>query len=243
MRQVTCLSKQALAYGILLLQSRVVKRFHLFKLLLPLVVATAATAVQADTLYSNGSINGTVDYYFISSSEIITNSFTLAGAAILDSAELGLATSSGTPASLQWQIGTTPFGAEISSGTASLTSTFHNTGPYDAATYDSTFTLSGVLPGAGTYYLTLSNGRSSDSTQLGWDENDGPSTAQGRYNNTSITPAGSESFTLSGINLVPEPSTWAMFGLGAVGAGVVASRRRRVTAWILPCGTSSIRVV
>ena len=29
------------------------------------------------------------------------------------------------------------------------------------------------------------------------------------------------------VNIVPEPSTWAMLGLGVVGAGVAASRRRR----------------
>ena len=195
---------------------------------LQLAAATiTAPVLHAAILYSNGAINGTKDFYFLTNSESITDSFTLTGTAVLTSVELGLATYSGTPSSLQWQVGTTPFGSDISSGTASLTDTFHNAGPFTASTYDSTFDLTGFLPTAGTYYLTLSNGLSSDGTELGWDENDGPSRAQGLIGGTPFTPTGSQSFTLSGTSLVPEPSTWALLALGA---GLLAcnTARRRV---------------
>lgn len=205
------------------------KRFFLRGLLLLTAITMAAPALSAITIYSNGPIDGTNDFYFISGPEIITNSFTATGTGLLSSAELGLATYSGTPASLQWQIGTTPFGSDISSGLASLTSTFHNAGPYGGTTYNSTFVLSGLLPSAGTYYLTLSNALSSAGSTVGWDENDGPSTAQGRYSDSSFTPAGSESFTLFGVGTpnttaVPDlGGTMLLLGLGA--AGLLGVRR------------------
>ncbi len=202
------------------------KRSLLLKV--PLLAAATITApvLHAAVVYSNGAIDGTNDSYFITNPESITNSFVSTDAAILTSVELGLFVYSGTPGSLQWQVGTTPFGSEISSGTASPANTFHNAGPFDGTTYDSTFTLTGLLPSAGTYYLTLSNGLSSDGTQLGWDENDGPSTVQGLYGGMPFTPEGSESFTLSGTSVVPEPSTCALLGLGAVLLGYNIARRR-----------------
>ena len=191
--------------------------------LLTLTAAALASRAPATTLYTNGPVNGTIQAYSISQGFSVSDSFTLTGAASLSSAEVGLFVDSGeTPASLSWEIGTTPFVSNISFGVSNIaTNTYHNTYEGFDAVYDSTFLLSGSLPGAGTYYFTLLNAVPSVAgDQVSWDQNNGPSTAAQSGEGSRL----SESFTLSGTSNVPEPSTWALLGLGAAGACLALRR-------------------
>src|SRR4029077_7981505 len=88
---------------------------------------------------------------------------TLATASRVTEAQVGLWTSIGsTPATLQWSVGTGPFGSNQGSGTASLTSAFHNNWG-SSNVYASAFPLNLQL-GSGAYWLTLQNATASQGT-------------------------------------------------------------------------------
>ena len=207
------------------------------KRLLPLVASlllALASQAPAATLYTNGPIDGSDDAQAIDvpTRQAVSDVFTLEDAASLASADVGLWVRTGlTPTALSWEVGTTPFGSDISTGTATLSNTFHNsTDNGDYSVYDSAFTLSGLLPSAGTYYFTLYNATSGGG-DVYWDVNGGPSTAYVGVGSMGEDPQqrSSESFTLFGAN-VPEPSTWAMMlsGLGLLG---LALRFRRASSF------------
>ena len=75
--------------------------------------------------------------------------------------------------------------------------------------------------------LALHNG---DSLELTYFQSTGSSEVEFFTVDANGQPIALVGDPLSGINIVPEPSTWAMLGLGAVGASVVALRRRWVVA-------------
>jgi hypothetical protein len=87
--------------------------------------------------------------------------------------------------------------------------------------YLSTFSINATLE-AGTYWLTLDNATTAGSLPLGWDQNNGPSTA---FNN--FGPISSESFQLyNNLAAVPEPGTLVPMALGTLGLLGCGWRRR-----------------
>ena len=68
--------------------------------------------------------------------------------------------------------------------------------------------------GAGTYWLELSNGVTTDALYLFWDKNDGPSLA----NAIPGGVIGSEAFTVYG-SKVPVPPSALLLGSGLLGLG------------------------
>jgi len=121
---------------------------------------------------------------------------------------------------VDWAIGTSPFGSDISSGTASLTNTFFGadaTGFFDI--YESSFAINGSLI-AGTYYFSLSNAVSAFGNPVYWNESNGPSSAEqtgifGTY------PIPSESFRLIGSGTARVPDSGSTFGLLTLSLGGV----------------------
>ena len=118
-----------------------------------------------------------------------------------------MATGSGTPSSLDWAIGTTLGGSDVSSGAALLSNT-----AYPDQYYQSTFPIRGQLLPNETYYLTLSDGLTTDGgppyDELAWDDVLGPSVEMASdggppwYSGGGL-PNGNE-FSLYA---VPEPAT------------------------------------
>jgi hypothetical protein len=86
--------------------------------------------------------------------------------------------------------------------------------------YESTATGLDVSLPAGTYFLQLQNGISSQGKHVARDENDGPSSAFANL----FGPIGSESFQIIGTS-VPEPSEFILFVSGAAVIFRIARRR------------------
>ena len=109
----------------------------------------------------------------------------------------------------------------IASGTATLSNSYVGSNYYDF--YTSTASGLNVSLGAGTYWLTLSAGASTNGNWLAWDVNSGPSQAVHNVNGN----VRSEAFTIYGTSgtSTPEPGTLIMFGSGIIGLAGVLRRK------------------
>jgi MYXO-CTERM domain-containing protein len=200
---------------------------------------------SASVVYSNGSLDadpyGSIN---ISDSTLagppitvneyeVSNPFVSAGSYNLTSVSIGVWELGGTPLSFDWAIGTSPFLGDIASGTSSVPSSLSNVSagsnsPYDKFT--STLAISGTV-NAGTYYITLKNGTNTNSTDVFWDNNGGPTNATYRINNGAPGGTPANVFTINGDSMTtsstPEPASLAIWGLGALGLAAVGRARRR----------------
>jgi hypothetical protein len=178
---------------------------------------------SAGVVYENGAFDGTFQGAQISPPQEVSDSFTLAEHANLTRVTLGLwSATNSAPLSLTWSIGSSPFGNDLGSGSASLSSSLVLSYPgFDV--YLASFDLNLALE-AGDYWLTLADGASTGGQALGWDINFGPSQAFYRAG-TDTGPTDSEYFRLEATEAtVPEPASLVLFGAGLL--GVVAARRR-----------------
>ena len=191
-------------------------------LLLALAVAVCAPA-GAITLYSNGPINGTINAWNTCCGFAVTDSFTISSNSTVTGFDGGFWLGSGdTPVQVDWAIGTSAFGNDKGSGTSALSNVFFETNGFGYDIYTSTASGLSVALGPGTYWLTLQNGITAQSSNLFWDENDGPSMAQ----QTFTGPIGSEAFNIYGTgSTTPEPGTIVMFASGVLGLGSVIRRK------------------
>ncbi|HMD99035.1 MAG TPA: PEP-CTERM sorting domain-containing protein [Terriglobia bacterium] len=188
--------------------------------ILCLLMATPASA--GTVVYDNGPINGTINAWTISTGSQVSDSFTLGSAATLSGAQIGLWLLPGDSATaVDWSIGTTPFGSDISSGTAALAGTFQYNNALGFDIYESTFSLGGSLAAGTPYYLTLGNLVVSFGDPGYWDENDGPSSAY--TNAVGVGQIGSESFQL----YTPEPASMVLLGSGML---IFAGFMRKLTS-------------
>jgi hypothetical protein len=186
-----------------------------------------AYSASAAVVYENGSLDGVTAGVLISAPQTLSDSFSLQNHTTLTRTTLGLWTQPNTlPVGVTWSIGAAAFGSELGTGVATLSNTVVSTdGPFDI--FLSTFDMNLEL-GAGTYWLTLSNGSSTGGNVLGWDMNFGPSQAFFR-NGAGNGPADSEYFKLEGNEgTVPEPASLALLAGGLL--CVAAARRRKSRA-------------
>lgn len=196
--------------------------------------------VAADYIASNGPINGFKNAIGIDpSSAIVSDSFALNSAAEVTGVEVALWSLAGsTPVSFEWSLGTIPFGTDVGSGTAHPTNTFRNftqlSNKYSI--FVSAFPVSAKLQ-PGEYWLTLKNGRSSNSSfgaGLSWDINFGPSSSFITYpNDDRHGKLVSHSFFIIGNEAdetiaSPEPSSVIMFLAGTLILTGFLCRRRLV---------------
>lgn len=145
-----------------------------------LCLALAVVPVSANTLYSNGSINGNLNAFFIDGlggpfGQSISDGFVASASGTATSLNFGEWTLGGAPTVVSWAVGTSSFGSQIASGAGAVTSTFLGTNGFGYGIYDTQISISGALTAGDTYYLTLSGANDSGGTQFdAWDDNEGP---------------------------------------------------------------------
>ncbi len=182
------------------------------------------TAVQAQ-VYDNGPINGTINAWTINYGYSISDSFTLSAPTMLTSAQIGMWMFPGDrPTSVDWSIGTSAFGSDLSSGMSSMTNGSATNNGFGYDVFESNFAINGTLA-AGSYWFTLQNLADPSGNPGYWDENDGSSAAVSSANGV----IGSHSFQLYGNAAnTPEPGAFALMGgLGITGAAFLRRKRSK----------------
>jgi len=209
-------------------------RIALLSLLTIACLVLAVAPAMADTLYSNGAYNGTVDSWTINFGFSVSDSFTVPANSSIEDLHIVYwdSSSSDLLTTVDMALGSASFGGTPQTLTG-VTNTFLTHNQYGYNVYQADYSFANI-PWAGPGYVTLSNACSTSgcsvSNPIYWDENGGPSTA---YENT-LGSIPSEAFTLTGITgtpppppTTPEPSSIMLFGSGILGlAGVL---RRKLT--------------
>ena len=190
----------------------------------------AAVPAAAQTLYSNGPVNGTTDAWTINFGFVVSDSFTVPGGGalvdqvnfyawtfpgdVLETAEVSITSS---------EFGGTTYSDQIVNFTQSGCST--NQLGFNVCLESSTG-LTLINLAAGTYWLNLDNATlNDDGDPIYWDENSGPSSAS----ENSVGTIPSEAFTIysndsimSTTSTTPEPTSVMLWGSGIIGlAGAI----------------------
>lgn len=182
---------------------------------------SAASQAHADVLYDTGPTTG--DYSAVNfGGGGYESSFTLSQASVVTGVNFVSWTYQGSIATLDWGISSTspsPILGTVSPSQVAPTYTNPNFLGYDVETNN--FSTGSLFLSAGTYYLTLQNGATTNNNYPNpfWDF-------------TSANNEGTLNVTfqilgnVTGVSAVPEPSTWAMMILGFAGVGFMAYRRK-----------------
>ena len=211
-------------------------RITLFSLLAFSMVA-GAVAATAQTVYSNGPINGNVDSWpfnfgFIVSDtfNVVNNGTTITGfdfgahlfpGDTLTSAELSITSGENG--------GTTYFDQ-----TLNFTQSMCRVNVFGMNVCLETSTFQGPTLNLGTYWLNLQNGSVPSGDPVYWDENSGPSSASfstlGSIPSEAFTVLGTSSgttttSTTSTTTSVPEPSSILLLASGVLGLAGMVRRR------------------
>jgi len=197
-----------------------------------MLVALVAIPATAQTVYSNGPINGNTDAWTINFGFIVSDTFNVSNnGATITGASFGLWLMPGDPplSSVDLSItsgengGTSYFDqtVNITQGTCTL-----NQFGFNVCVDNTTF--NGPTLNVGTYWLNLQQACDQCGGPAYWDENSGPSQAS----ENSVGSIPSESFTIFGTGSttsttasVPEPSSIMLLGSGVLGLASLLRRR------------------
>ncbi|MGB9256201.1 MAG: PEP-CTERM sorting domain-containing protein [Candidatus Korobacteraceae bacterium] len=204
--------------------------------LLALCLTLAAVPAMAQTVYSNGPINGNTDAWTVNFGFIVSDTFnvtnnntTITGGSFgmwlfsgdtLTSAELSITSGENS--------GTSYFDQTVNFTQGACTSNQYG---YNVCQENTSF--SGPTLNAGSYWLNLQNASVPSGDPVYWDENSGPSTASensiGSIPSEAFTVLGSSTTTSSSTSStttsVPEPSSIMLFGSGILGLAGVLRRK------------------
>lgn len=202
--------------------------FPSFLLVLLTALALVAPAFATTVLYTNGPVNDWIAAWSFSGiyGHEVADSFVLSGAATVGAFEAGL-WADDTPTTVDWEIltgGPDWLGETVvSSGSATWFNAYSGFVDRRFTVYTSKVGGLNVSLGAGTYWLELLKGQTSEGHEVFWNESDGPSLA---YQNVT-GPIPSEAFTIYAAPVlgIPESSTLAMFGSGVIALASILRRK------------------
>jgi hypothetical protein len=199
------------------------------------VLCLAAVPAMAQTVYSNGPINGTTDAWTINFGFVVSDSFTvLAGGAPVNGLSFGAWVFPGDVLeTAEVQITSAEFGGTTyTDQVVFFTQSGCSGNQFGFNVCTETASLSPVNLAAGTYWLNLDNAVVPDDP-IYWDENSGPSLAS----ENSVGTIPSEAFTILGGCIdgksapcgpppsVPEPGSAVLFGSGILALGGLLCRK------------------
>lgn len=177
----------------------------------------------AGVLFNNFPIDGTQNSTRIDDGIAVSDSFTLAPAAVVNGVNFGVWSNSGITW-VDWAIGTTKFDNSRGSGTAEVSTTYLKSFNSYTHIYTASFSFAPLNLEAGTYYLTLQNA-TPVAGAIGWDNNfTGGIDAWFRWNGSDYSGSAG-SFQILGDPIVPEPASWAFLGSGLL---AVAALHRKL---------------
>jgi hypothetical protein len=192
-----------------------------------LALCLAAVPAMAQTVYSNGPINGTTDAWTINFGFVVSDTFTTAGGTV-SGLNFGAWTFPGDVLqSAEIQITSAEFGGTtFFDGVATFSQSGCSGNQYGFNVCTESGSFGPVNLAAGTYWLNLDNAVVNNGDPVYWDENSGPSSAS----ENSVGTIPSEAFTVlgattTGSTSVPEPSSIMLFGSGILGLAGVLRRK------------------
>ena len=204
--------------------------------LLALCLMLAAVPAIAQTVYSNGPINGNVDGWAINFGFIVSDTFNVSNnATTITGLDFGAHV---FPGDILLSVE-----LSITSGENSGTSFFDQTVNFTQSDChvseygfnvctESSSPFLGPTLNVGTYWLNLQNATTNTGDPAYWDENSGPSQASentlGSIPSEAFTLLGSSSTTsttTSTTTSVPEPTSILLLGSGVLGLGGLLRRR------------------
>ncbi len=200
-----------------------------------LALCLVAVQAMAQTVYSNGPINGTTDAWTINSGFVVSDTFTATPNTTLTGLSFGAWLFPGDVLnSVEASVSSAEFGGTIYSDqvvTLTQSGCSGNQYGFNVCTESGSFGTGVNLAAGGTYWLNLQNAVVNDGDPVYWDENSGPSSAS----ENSVGTIPSEAFTLLGSETsttttttttsTPEPSSIMLFGSGILGLAGVLRRK------------------
>lgn len=203
-----------------------------------LLVSQANSHAQ-NVIYDNGQATlSSSGGYSISGNLFTANSFTLTNAVTIQSMSFACYISANQRvASLNWYILSSPFNAASASLFQGSASSLQSTRVYGAGNYEIdevSFNVSSFTLQPGTYWLALGNALTSGGGRSYWMSDPSANSSKnlfvvrnlGQVGANVYSLSGSAAFRLYGTAAIPEPSSYALLGLGVL-VTLVAARRKR----------------